>query len=241
MRTSEHRTVVVFVKAPRPGAVKTRLTPFLSEEDAARLYRAFIQDTLAATSGLQGVLTSIAYTPADAQPFLQALLDGGPFDWFPQTGETLGARLWHAFQRAFQRGAERVVTIGSDSPTLPPSIITQAFEALITHDVVLGPATDGGYYLIGLTNLSPRAVSYPRLFEGIAWSTGIVLRQTLDAVQSAGLTSAELPRWPDIDQPDDLPRLFEEIEQLRQDGEMERAVQTERVLKSLKKWDKKVL
>lgn len=233
MHAQRTQTIIVFVKAPRPGIVKTRLIPFLSPEDAARLYHAFIRDTLTTVARLREVLISIAYTPSDAQPFLQTLLDGQAFDWFPQTGDPLGARLWHAFQRAFERGAHRVVTIGSDSPTLPTAIIAQAFEALVHDDVVLGPATDGGYYLIGLAKREPLVESYRRLFDAIAWSTDMVLSQTIHAIQAAGLTYTALPTWSDIDQPEDLARLSDAIHRLREAGDLEQALHTERVLQSL--------
>ncbi|MBI4551758.1 MAG: TIGR04282 family arsenosugar biosynthesis glycosyltransferase [Candidatus Latescibacteria bacterium] len=238
MRASGQHIVIVFVKAPRPGTVKTRLTPFLSAEESARLYRAFIQDTVATVSGVKGVLISVAYTPSDAQPSLQTLLNGHALDWFPQTGDTLGARLWHAFHRAFQRGAARVVTIGSDSPTLPASILTQAFEGLISSDVVIGPATDGGYYLIGLRRRKGWMDAYQRLFEQIAWSTETVFRQTIEAIHTTDLTCIELPRWSDIDQPDDLIRLSDEIDRLRAAGDTARAVHTERILTDIKKYER---
>ena len=226
-------TVVVFVKDPQPGTVKTRLTPFLSPEEAADLYQAFIRDTLHTVCCVPDALTSAAFTPDDARVSLQSLGDNQEIDWFSQTGDTLGARLWHAFQRAFQHGASRVVTIGSDSPALPASIITQAFEALTRGDVVLGPATDGGYYLIGLAHRGAETDRYQVLFEDIAWSTEMVYTQTVDAIRQAHLTYRQLPVWFDIDQPEDLLRLIEQIRWFRDRGDAHLAVHTERMLKTL--------
>lgn len=226
-------TLVVFVKDPQPGTVKTRLTPFLPPEEAADLYLAFIRDTLHTIGCVPGVRMSAAFTPDDARASLQALADNQEIDWFPQMGDTLGARLWYAFQRAFQQGASRVVTIGSDSPALPSSIITQAFETLTQSDVVLGPATDGGYYLIGLAHRGTETGRYQTLFEDIAWSTETVYTQTVDAIRQAHLTYSQLPVWFDIDQPEDLLRLIEQIQWFRDQGEAHLAAHTERVLKTL--------
>lgn len=225
--------IVVFVKDPKPGAVKTRLTPFLSHEEAADLYQAFIRDTLASSHLVPGSRTQVAFTPDDAQTSLRRLVQNQDIEWFPQTGESLGDRLRHAFQRAFQAGASRVVVIGSDSPTLPPSMLIRAFETLAHSEVVLGPATDGGYYLIGLACGSAEISRYDVLFEGIAWSTETVYARTIEAVRRAHLSCTELPCWSDVDQPEDLLHLTEQIQEIRDRGDSDLAAHTEQVLKTL--------
>ena len=110
----------------------------------------------------------------------------------------MGVRLYGAFEEAFSRAARRPVLIGSDSPTLPGHLLTVAARALEAHDVVIGPARDGGYYLIGLRK--PR----PDLFAGIDWSTDRVLSQTIDRARTAGLSVFYLPYWYDVDTADNL-------------------------------------
>lgn len=226
--------LIIFVKAPEPGRVKTRLMPFLSPTETAALYRAFIRDTVATAAGLPGVDVSIGYTPDGAQETLRSLVAQERIDWFPQTGETLGDRMWCAFQRAFRRGAHRAVIIGSDSPAMPGSLLAGAFEALTRQDMALGPAADGGYYLIGLTNRGAGNAVYRILFENMAWSTETVYAKTLERIQKAGLTCARLSKWPDVDQPEDLAALADHIRELRAAGDTFTAVHTERTLKTLR-------
>jgi rSAM/selenodomain-associated transferase 1 len=225
--------IVIFMKNPQPGRVKTRLTPWLSPEEAAELYRAFIQDTVALTARVPDARRSVAFTPPDALVPLQALLDDTGLGWFPQCGGTLGERLRHAFRAAFHEGVDRVVTIGSDSPTLPPDHIVRAFEALKRADAVLGPATDGGYYLIGLARRDGTLERFDPLFEDIAWSTDRVYTQTVEALTRSGLAWAGLPVWTDADQPEDLVRIAGQIRALRRRGEQELCRHTARMLKAL--------
>ena len=120
---------------------------------------------------------------------------------FAQPDADFGARLAHAFKTALADGAQHPVLIGTDSPTLPSHLLSVAHGALATHDVVLGPADDGGYYLLGMN------ATHPALFEGIAWSTDRALTQTLERARSAGLSVFLLPAWYDIDTGRDLERL----------------------------------
>jgi rSAM/selenodomain-associated transferase 1 len=122
-----------------------------------------------------------------------------------QEGEDLGARLKQAFSQAFDENVKGVVVMGSDSPTVPLECINEAFDELSHHDVVLGPALDGGYYLLG----SSRYV--PDLFEHISWGSPTVLQETVDALQRAGSSYSLLIEWYDIDTAEDLARLREEI------------------------------
>lgn len=197
--TSRRRAaIVVMAKAPRPGEVKTRLCPPLSLAHAAALYRCFLVDTVAQAKRLERAATAIAYTPLGARVVFEEACPG--FILIPQRGDDLGARLASTFEQMFALGFAAVVAMGADTPTLPLAYLERAIE-LVRHpggDVVLGPTDDGGYYLIGLRAL------HRTLFEGIPWSTGRVLAETLRHAERAGLTAACLPPWRDVDTVEDL-------------------------------------
>ncbi len=183
--------LVVFVKAPIPGKVKTRLQTALSASQAARVYEAFVRDTVACARRTGEAAVSIAYEPHPKRPDLAWLEDSPP--WFPQTNGDLGARLISAFERAFRAGASKVVVIGSDCPDLDPGILRQAFARLDDAEVVLGPAEDGGYYLIGLR------APMPHLFTKMEWSGPEVLKRTLDRLRLRGASFRLLPVRSDVD------------------------------------------
>lgn len=145
--------LVLFMKTPRPGTVKTRLTPRVTMDEAAELYRAFILDTLHLAQRTAGASLFVAWTPDDGRAELLNALgcsDDPDVNWLRQRGSHLGERLSSAFAAFRQDGWEKTVVLGGDSPVLPLDYIEEAFAALNRHDVVLGPADDGGYYLIGL-------------------------------------------------------------------------------------------
>jgi len=144
----------------------------------------------------------IAYQPARTWPDLSWLRPQAELPCIVQRGRTLGAKIVHAFEQAFRAGARKTVVVGSDTPHLGPVAIRQAFRLLDTRDVVLGPATDGGYFLVGLSR------PVPDLFAGISWSTAHVLRQTLDRVKDCGLSYALLGQCRDIDTFADLQDLL---------------------------------
>ena len=197
--------VVVMVKAPRAGFVKTRLVPPLSLAEAAALAACFAEDAVRC-AGLSASEVVIAYTPADGRATLAALLPGG-LRWSEQRGRDLGERLEHAAAEGFARGPGPLVIIGTDSPTLPPSFITQAAGALAAAeaDIALGPTADGGYYLVGLRRPAPG------LFRDIAWSTPHAYAHTARNAARLGLRLLELPPWYDVDTPADLSRLRAEL------------------------------
>lgn len=222
--------LVLFMKAPRPGTVKTRLTPRVTMEEAAELYRAFILDTLHLAQRTAVASPFVAWTPDDGRAELGSAL-GCPGDpdvsWLRQRGNHLGERLSNAFAALRQEGWEKTVALGGDSPLLPRDYVEEAFEALDRYDVVLGPADDGGYYLIGLGGIGPggpgrrgKAVDrYDPLFESIHWGTDRVLSQTRAAIRTCGISCHELPTWHDVDRPSDLDRLVREIQLLRAGGD----------------------
>ena len=184
--------LMIFAKAPEPGRVKTRLAPAVGSENAARLHAAFVRDVVARHRRPGRALT--VWRAGDLAHPLWAEL-GVPLE--AQPAGDLGHRMRWAFEREGAAG-EAVVILGTDSPSLPPALVDAAFEALTRVPVVLGPACDGGYYLLGL-----RACA-PPIFEGVPWGTGAVLTDTLAALQRAGLRYALLPFWYDVDRPADL-------------------------------------
>ena len=193
--------LIVFVKNPIPGAVKTRLQVRYAPEQVAALYTAFVRDVLARTESIDVDRRVIAFDPPDAEFEVRALFGGGvkaQWQYVPQVQDDLGARMREALVQQLDAGASAVVLIGTDIPSLPAHHITQAFDLLRTKDVVLGPSTDGGYYLVGVSR------STPEIFEDVEWSTPSVLSQTIDRVQRAGRTLGLVPPWFDVDTPEEL-------------------------------------
>jgi rSAM/selenodomain-associated transferase 1 len=189
--TDRHRTLLgLFAKHWTPGAVKTRLAAAIGDRTAAAVHRAFVE-TLLARFAAEADSRVLCYSPEAAANDFQEV---APANWqlAPQEGGDLGRRM-QAFFESSLRETERVVLIGSDSPDLPSDYLSAAFNALESHDVVLGPAADGGYYLVGA------ARRVPPIFAGIAWSTPEVWQQTTERAQSAGIAWHELPTWYDVD------------------------------------------
>ncbi len=202
---------VLFAKKPAPGAVKTRLQNHLSATEAARLYEALLLDCATALHATTATAKVIAFAPAEAETALRGLLSPiGSFEYAPQPEGDLGQRMEGLMQWAFARGAERVVLVGSDSPSLPTEYIDEGLALLREKEVVLGPSTDGGYYLVG------RRKGDSRIFQDVAWSTGMVLEQTLARLgtQTFGL----LPPWYDVDTPTDAGFLKVHLEALARAG-----------------------
>ena len=202
---------VLFAKQPAPGAVKTRLQSHLSAAEAAHLYEAMLLDCATALQETQAAAKVVAFTPAHAEEALRALLAPiGTFEYVPQIEADLGQRLEGLMQWAFARGAERVVLVGSDSPSLPAAYIDEGLVLLRDKEVVLGPSTDGGYYLVG------RRKGESRIFQDVAWSTEMVLEQTLARLgtQTLGL----LPPWYDVDTPAEAGFLKVHLEALARAG-----------------------
>ena len=199
------RTIVVFAKEPQPGEVKTRLTGRLDEQEAAQLYEAFLADIAAtigqcASAGDTGPSRLLAYAGDRSHPAFDAYRAEG-FDFVEQGAGDLGDRLARVTERCFDAQTERLVIIGTDSPTIQPRHLRGAFGRLEENDVVLGPSFDDGYYLIGLDG------PYTSVFESIDWSTRSVLEQTHRRCQEAELLCELLEFWYDIDNFRDLRRL----------------------------------
>ena len=223
--------ITVFAKNPIPNRVKTRLVPPLSPEQAATLYTAFLTDWCETLTGLADVDIVIAYTPEDAQPDLQALI-GDDATYIPQIGDDLGERLVSGTQWATEHGYTKILIVGSDSPTLPISYISEAITLLDAQDLVIGPSVDGGYYLIGFA-VENLATIVPLVFSEIAWSTAAVFQQTVARICEAEVTLGLLPPWYDIDTAEDLAFLQAHISAMRLAGDTVQAVRTESILTEL--------
>jgi hypothetical protein len=186
--------LLIFAKYPEPGKVKTRLAAAVGAELAAQLYGEFIQITFSLAKKIHAAARFVTFTPAEKEQNLREHFPE-PFQWFAQIDSAdLGVRIHQAIRHVQQAGYSHVLTIGTDSPSLPAEYLDHAATALENHDLVLGPATDGGYYLIGLKSAPPR-----ELFAGIDWSTERVLRQTLQRAEQLRMSVHLLPSWYDVD------------------------------------------
>jgi rSAM/selenodomain-associated transferase 1 len=191
--------LLVFVRAPAEGRVKTRLAATLGPRGALRVYRRLAMHAVAQARALApGVSLRVHVEPAGEVDAVRAWLGDGPA-YLPQAPGDLGGRMAAAFDAAFAGGARRVVIIGSDLPDLSAGLLRRAFGLLREAGAVVGPAADGGYWLLGL------ARPIPAVFEGIAWSTGGVLAATLERLRAAGVEPARLPTLRDVDEAADLP------------------------------------
>lgn len=198
-KNTRRRCLMIVVKEPIVGQVKTRLAAGVGAATALALYQAFVEDTIALARQIPAVDLALVYWPEHARPYFEAMCPDGLL--LPQRGRDLGERLQSGFEQARAAGYEHSVIVSSDSPSLPAAYLAAAFEHLEHAPAVIGPCDDGGYYLIGLRE------PQPVLFQDIAWSTAVVYGQTLARAAAAGLEIATLPRWYDIDTSDDLVRL----------------------------------
>jgi len=191
--------ILIFVRAPEAGRVKTRLAAEIGADAALRVYRRLAEHAVAEARAVSaGVALRIHFTPRDAGDAVRRWLGGGA-EYVAQAGGDLGARMHAAFEAAFAAGHSRVVIIGSDLPGLTAELLRDAFHQLDDHPAVLGPARDGGYYLLGLRQM------VPQVFRGIAWSTGEVFAATAERLATLGITPALLPEMADVDVAADLP------------------------------------
>jgi uncharacterized protein len=197
----------IFAKYPAPGAVKTRLGG--SPEHAAAVARAFLLDVLDRTAAVDAERV-VVFAPADLRAEMAHLL-GPEVGLVPQTGGDLGDRLERFIGDRLDGGADRVVVIGTDSPTLPAAFITRALEDLAHADLVLGPATDGGYYLVGCRRRLP-------IFDGIAWSRDTVLAETIARLSDPRWRLSLLPPWYDVDTPEGWAVLRGHVRAMRRAG-----------------------
>jgi uncharacterized protein len=193
--------LIVFTRYPAVGQAKTRLIPVLGASGAAELHRQMTVHTLAQVRELQKnqPLTATIYFAGQQSAADMVAWLGAEWQYQQQIAGDLGVRMATAFADTLQSGMKKVVIIGTDCPGLTAEIIQNAFEQLSGHDLVLGPALDGGYYLIGLRSIRPE------LFINIPWSTDAVLAKTIEIAQQLNLSMALLSPLADVDRPADLP------------------------------------
>jgi uncharacterized protein len=194
--------IIIFTRCPEPGQTKTRLIPALGARGAAEMHRRLTEHTIRQVDAFcerrPGIRLEIHFTGGSREQVR---------NWLParplteQTGGDLGTRLSRAFADAFARGQRRVVAIGSDCPGLSPGILGGAFAQLEDHDLTLGPAADGGYYLIGLRRHTAD------LFAGINWGTATVLLETMKRAAAGSFSISLLEVLHDVDRPEDLVHL----------------------------------
>lgn len=199
------RALVIMAKRPEPGRTKTRLHPILSPETASALYHCFLVDTLALASAVPSIDVILAIDPPGSGPFFAELAPNVPT--LVQKGASLGDRLDFVIGTCLDDGYDQVAAINSDSPTLPSSYVSEAFDHLGDPGVdgVFGPTEDGGYYLIGVKGRPGRLVTDVRM------STPSVLADTLRIADELGLVVRLTGEWHDVDEPEDLVRLSREI------------------------------
>lgn len=197
------RCLIVFAKEPEIGRVKTRLRIYLNENRLLGLYKAFLKDTIDVLKRVKCEERILAYTSKQEPLFLKRI--GCGLRFYKQKGKDLGMRMHNAFVYAKNIKAKKTVIIGSDSPTLSPYAIQNAFRKLDRYDIVLGPAADGGYYLIGLKD---HCIA---LFKSIKWSCRSVLDKTLNRAKHIGKKVVLLKGWYDVDDYNSLNRLKDDL------------------------------
>jgi uncharacterized protein len=196
--------IIIMAKVPIAGTVKTRLQPFFTPDESAEIATVFLQDSLdKAHSASKNVI--LAYSPNDGENQLRKLVNPQT-SLLQQIGDDLGERIISTFESIFKPDIESVLMIGTDSPTMPISILKAAFESLEKYDSVIGKTLDGGFYLIGFTNLNPDLI--PAIFDQVEWSTPKAHSQTVANIDSLGLSLHNLPILYDVDTPEDILKLI---------------------------------
>jgi uncharacterized protein len=191
--------LIIFTRYPEPGQVKTRLIPALGQGGAAEMQRHMIRQTLKMAEDLSEnyhVDVEVHFTGGDSGKMQQMF--GDAFPYCPQSNGDLGARMLNSFRQAFRLGWPKVIIIGTDCPGISADLMERAFNGLEEDDLVLGPALDGGYYLIGLRRATPA------LFKGIPWGTDEVLTKTKVIAEELKISVMLMEPLADIDRPEDL-------------------------------------
>ena len=195
--------LILFLKYPERGSVKTRIAASLGDDFAFGLYTAFIKDLL----GMAGFVEADKILAIDEPEGIPvASLDFGTgYPVIRQNGRDIGYRMLNAFEYVFNSGYRKAVLIGSDLPDLPAASVENAFAALDTTDAAIGRSTDGGYYLIGFR----KDTCSPDYFKGIKWSTSLVFQRTIEKFSRLKKSIYMLPEWIDIDDQNDLKLFYE--------------------------------
>ena len=210
MAKAHSHALILFARDPVPGQVKTRLHPFLDTETIYRLYLCFLKDSIDKICSVEETGLFIGLYPSNLSGYFDRLKTDRPVEIFNQQGKDLGEKMKNAFSRMQEDGYERTVIIGSDSPSLPVSYIQLALDS--RKGLVLGPSSDGGYYLIGMGR---KRVD---VFAGVAWGTENVLKETLDRARKQECETQILPLWYDVDTPEDLKFLQTHLEWVEHSG-----------------------
>ena len=208
--TAAASALILFAKDPVEGQVKTRLSSLLDAPTILNLYHHFLSDSIGKLCSVSGVERFIGMASPPRSDYFDNVSRDPSIRLFVQAGQNLGERMRQAFQDRFTEGFERVVIIGSDSPTLPTVYIEQALRS--EKEVVIGPSTDGGYYLVGMKG------RMTDIFAGVHWGTSRVLSETLKALQGNGTEAELLPVWYDVDLPEDLRFLKTHLEWMAHAG-----------------------
>ncbi|MEC8957976.1 MAG: TIGR04282 family arsenosugar biosynthesis glycosyltransferase [Nitrospinota bacterium] len=195
MGKHNNNAVILFARDPILGQVKTRLNSFLDDETILKLYKCFLEDSLAKIQQVGNADCFVGISHENNSGFFNKLESFG-MTLFSQQGKDLGDKMRRAFIDRFMQGYNNVVIIGSDSPTLPVSYIDKALDS--ERDLVLGPSIDGGYYLIAMRG------KVFEVFSGVDWGTDKVLYETLQRVKEGSFSFDLLPVWYDVDLPEDL-------------------------------------
>ena len=202
-------------KAPIEGQVKTRLTTFLSPQEACELHKKMVMHISALLcrfspgEALEQVNCNFQLWGSQQHPFFDRLTKELTLEFILQRGEDLGARLTHIVGNVYDQSYDAVVLLGSDCPLIDENYLTRMLESLVEEGVdgVIGPAEDGGYVILALKRTSLVAQKFTDLFSGISWGSGEVLNQTLTAAKRAGIQLVKMPELSDIDRPEDLAKL----------------------------------
>ena len=202
---NKNNALIIFLKAPRFGWVKTRLQPEFSPAESLVFYKAMVEDLIDQFKDVTFCDLKLYFWPQNRKSVMEKWL-GNQFELFPQTGEKIGDKMHNAFVENFKNKYKKVVLIGSDIPTLDMTTVIRAFTSLDNYDVVLGPCVDGGYYLIGMKKPERS------LFENMEWGGDTVLNQTIDNVKKNDLALCQLEVKYDIDKYSDVKVLWEHLE-----------------------------
>ena len=210
MTPTSTRALTLFARDPVEGQVKTRLGSLLDAPTILSLYYHFLRDSIEKVCSVAEVGRFIGIASDPKTRYFDDVSRSHPVHLFVQKGENLGERMRQAFAERFAEGYERVVIIGSDSPTLPTAYIEQALQS--NKEVVIGPSTDGGYYLIGMQG------KVADIFESVPWGTDAVLSETLKVLKEHQAEAELLPVWYDVDLPEDLRFLKTHLEWMAHAG-----------------------
>lgn len=203
----KENAVIVMAKVPKVGFTKTRLTPPLSPLAATKLYEALLQDTISLVSSIESVALALAVSPPDETDYFEQICPPETI-FIPLTCQNIGECQSLSIRKLLDMGYSNVFTLNGDGPSLPKDYIEQAVEKISTHDIVLGPSTDGGYYLIGMKK------HYEEVFQNIQWSTKTVFDETIAITNERNLSVSKLPTWYDVDTIEDIERLRNDLDKL---------------------------